>query len=75
MACPEQAFLHSNLISTTITGPICSRAANSHAENELSFRGHHDWPVISDYRRSSYWDQTARCNAALFSDYAIGPLN
>jgi hypothetical protein len=25
-----------------ITGPICARAPNYHAENELSLRGHHD---------------------------------
>src|SRR6267143_285372 len=33
------------------TGPICARAPNPQPRNELSLRGHHDWPVKSDNRK------------------------
>jgi hypothetical protein len=29
-------------------GPICARAPNLQPKNELSLRGHHDWPVKPD---------------------------
>jgi len=41
-----------------ITGPICARAPNPQPRNELSLRGHHDWPVKSDNRRSSQFKWT-----------------
>ncbi len=35
------------------SGPICARARNLQAKNELSQRGHHDWPLKPTIRPES----------------------
>jgi hypothetical protein len=34
-------------VISAITGPICALASNIITENDLSTRGHHDWPVMA----------------------------
>jgi hypothetical protein len=37
-------------VISAITGPICALASNIIARNDLSTRGHHDWPVMAIMR-------------------------